>query len=228
MQKVILISGANRGIGLAIAQHLSQLGYTLSLGVREPANAIKGLPLSENIQTFHFDATDASTANSWVQKSVETFGKIDALIHCAGILKPFGLHDDEAILDEMFDVNVKGSLRISRECMPYLKQSGQGRIINLVSMSGKRIKGQNIGYGISKFGQYALSQGLKNIGWEDGVRVTSICPSWVRSDMASRHSSMQIDDMTQPEDIASIVALLLNLSNEAAIAELLINCNLET
>jgi NAD(P)-dependent dehydrogenase (short-subunit alcohol dehydrogenase family) len=224
MKKVILISGANRGIGYAIAKHLQSTGqYDLSLGIRNT----KPEELLDCFTCF-FDAKDPSSAKSWVDQTVDKFGRIDGLIHCAGILKPFGIDDDEAILDEMFEVNVKGTLRVCREALPYLEKSGQGRIINLVSMSGKRVKGKNIGYGISKYAQLALTHGLKNIGWESGVRVTAICPSWVASDMAEKHSSMELEEMSQPEDIANIVETVLNQPNTIAFGDILINCNLES
>ncbi len=225
MTKVILITGANRGIGNAIAKHLKSQGYRLSLGVRQPEKYIDGL---EDEHRHFFDATDTDSADAWVASALLEFNRIDGLINCAGILKPFGINDDESALDEMWNVNVKGTLRISKAALPYLCASGSGRIINLVSMSGKRIKGQNIGYGMTKYAQLALSHGLRNIGWNRGVRVTAICPSWVKSDMAKTHSTMEVDEMTQPEDIARIAAMLIELPNSAAINEVAVNCNLET
>ncbi len=225
MHKVILVTGANRGIGLAVAEHLNSLGYTLSLGVRNPES------IPDSLKHCHhgfFDAKDRQSAQLWVDAVVAAFGSVDGLVHCAGTLIPFGLEDDEALLDEMYEVNVKGTLRICKAAMPQLQQTGNGRIINLVSMSGKRIKGKNIGYGMTKFAQYALSQGLRNIGWDDGVRVTSVCPSWVATDMAAEHSNQPAETMTQPEDIAKLAASLIEMPNSMAVSEILINCNLET
>ncbi|CAA0113560.1 putative oxidoreductase [BD1-7 clade bacterium] len=222
MDKVVLITGANRGIGLAVARHLNTLGYTLSLGVRHPES------IPEDLKHCHhgfFDAKDASSATSWVNAVNAAFGRIDGLVHCAGLLIPFGIDDDESLLDEMYEVNVKGTLRICRAVLPFLKTCEEGRIINLVSMSGKRVKGKNIGYGMTKFAQYALTQGLKNIGWDDGVRATSVCPSWVNTDMAITHSNIAPADMTQPEDIAKLTATLLELPNTAYIGEVLVNCS---
>ncbi len=157
------------------------------------------------------------------------WGRIDGLINCAGLLKaiPFD-SENEAEFDELFEVNLKAPWRLSRAAFPYLKQCGSGRVINLVSMSGKRVKGQLAGYSISKFALLALSQTMRNVGWEDGVRVTSLCPSWVNTTMAAGRNVMPAEKMTQPEDIAELVLTLLQLPNTAAVGEVLINCNLET
>lgn len=230
--KVALISGANRGIGYAIAKHLAAQGYKLSLGVRHPDTFQQHKWLQqypkEQIQCFAFDARQADSAKHWIDASAQYFGSIDALINCAGILKIYHIEEeDESALDDMWEVNVKGTLRTSRYALPYLRQTGTGRIINLVSMSGKRVKGLSSGYAISKFAQQAVSQSLRNIAWDDGIRVCSICPSWVNTDMANEHCSMPPDKITQAEDIAKLVSSILDLPNNAVVSELAINCQLE-
>lgn len=229
MDKVVLISGANRGLGLSIAIHLNALGYKLSLGMRNPDNfTLKFFSDPETVLTHYYDATQPQSANIWVDETLSRFGKINGLINNAGVLRQFHIDDEnESDLDEMWEVNVKGMLRLTRAALPHLKQSGQGRIVNMVSMSGKRVKGKNCGYAVSKYAQMALSHAMRNVGWEHGIRVTAICPSWVNTDMAQEHSSMAPQEMTQPEDVAELVATVLKLPNTAAVPEIAINCNFE-
>ena len=78
--RVIMVSGANRGIGLATARHLSELGYSLSLGAREPA----AIPEGEWL-THEWQATDAATGEAWVQATLERFGRVDGVVMNAGI-----------------------------------------------------------------------------------------------------------------------------------------------
>ncbi len=134
--------------------------------------------------------------------------------------------DDEREMDQMWEINVKAPWRLTREAFPYLKHSGEGRIINLVSMSGKRVKGTLAGYSVSKFAFLALSQSMRNLGWEDGIRVTAICPSFVNTDMAGG-VRVNPKDITQPEDIAKIVSTVLSLPNNAYVGEILVNFSLE-
>lgn len=217
-----MISGANRGIGKACADHLASLGYQLSLGMRQIENR-------NNALVCHYDARDADSAKSWVADTLEHYGRIDALVNCAGILRLVDLEsDDEAALDEMWDVNVKGSWRLTRAVLPQLRKTGRGRIVQVVSMSGKRVKGLSCGYAISKFAQLALSQCTRNAGWEDGVRTSAICPSWVNTGMIEGVCPLDVDTITQPEDVARATALLLGLPNEAYIGEILINSALES
>ena len=220
---VVMISGANRGIGLAIARRLHEAGYALSLGSRHSTAILPG------VLQCHYDARDADSARQWLAATLERHGQLDAVVHCAAILKPVSLEDGrEEDLRELLEVNVLGSWRLAQACYPALKASGRGRFIQLVSMSGKRVKGTGCGYPISKFAQLAISQCVRNTGWEHGVRAISICPSWVNTDMARDVCKLPAETLTQPEDVARIVLLLLELPNEAAIDEIKINCALET
>ena len=224
--RVVMISGANRGIGLAIAEHLNGLGYSLSLGARRP-ESLAGFA-GGTVLTHGFEATRAADAKSWVEATVARFGRIDALINCAGVLHDVGLEDgDEALLDEMWEVNVKAPFRLSRLCLPFLRQSGAGRIINVVSTAGLRFRGGSAGYAITKFATTGLSHATRFAAWEDGVRVTALCPGPVATDMGIANVGMPADDMTQPEIMAVIVATLLSLPNTASVVQLPVHSILE-
>jgi NADP-dependent 3-hydroxy acid dehydrogenase YdfG len=229
--RVIMISGANRGIGLALARCLHGKGYSVSLGARDPAaldRAAAGLR-GERLLTHGLDVRDQALAGRWVAATVERFGRIDGLINNAGISRPATImDDDESELDEMWFVNVKGPLRLTRLAMPYLKAAGAGRIVNLASLSGKRVKNDQVGYAMSKFAVVALTHATRRLGWDHGVRATVVCPSFVATDMTAKYTDkVPAADMTQPADLAELVAAVIALPNNAAVAELLVNCRLE-
>ena len=226
MSKVVMITGASRGIGLAIAQALQSQGYSVSLGLRQPEVE---LPLSEDgLLRCYYDAFDPKSAKAWYEQTLAAYGHLDALVLSAGLLKVLKIEDDdEEALDEMLDVNVKANWRLARLCLPELKVSGHGRVISLVSLSGKRVKGLSVGYSVSKFAQLALHQGIRNAAFDDGVRCCAICPSWVNTDMARAVSRLAPEDMTQPEDLAKLVAQVMALPNSAVVDELTVNCALE-
>ncbi|MDP7332107.1 MAG: SDR family NAD(P)-dependent oxidoreductase, partial [SAR324 cluster bacterium] len=126
-----MISGSNRGIGKAIMEKLLEEGNLLSLGVRNPENLQKSMtPFDSNLLHLQqYDARNPDHAESWVRSTVERFGRIDGLINNAGILHPMGLEDDkETLLDDMWEVNAKAPLRLTRLAFPYLRKSGRGRI----------------------------------------------------------------------------------------------------
>ena len=74
---------------------------------------------------------------------------------------------------------------MTRQALPHLEASGSGRIVNVASLSGKRVKNDNVAYNMSKFAVVALTHAVRRLGWEKGVRATALCPSFVRTDMTA-------------------------------------------
>ena len=229
MERVALISGANRGIGAAVARRLDAAGWHLALGVRRPDAMPADLAPSPTRTVHRYDALDRAAGARWVAEAVEAHGRIDALVNNAGIAPFVGLEDgDEAALDDLFDVNVKAPFRVIRAALPHLKASGQGRVINLASLSGKRVLGLNAGYQMSKHAVVALTHAVRRVGWPHGIRATALCPGYVDTDLIAGHTDLPADELIRPEDLARMVELLLGLPNSASIAELLINGRYES
>ncbi len=226
-ERVVMLSGANRGIGSKIAARLAADGYRLSLGARRTDALAESAPDvgPDRMMLNHHEATDLDSARGWVDATVERFGRIDVLINCAGIVDRTGLESmSEDVLDDMWAVNVKGPLRLIRLALPHLRKSGSGRVVNIASLSAKRVKGDSIvGYSMTKYALLALSHAIRQIGWDDGIRVTAVCPGPVATDM------MDPDDDTiiQPEDVADLVATVIALPNTASVSELLVGCRME-
>ncbi len=227
--RVVMISGANRGIGLAIARRLHADGYGLSLGARDPA-ALAGATGDlgdERVLRHAYEARDPDAAAPWVAATLERFGRLDGLVNNAGILhhhpvEPF----DEALLDESWAVNVKAPYRLSVAAMPHLRAAGSGRIVNLVSLSGIRYKGGSPSYAITKFAAMGLAQVLRKAAWDDGVRVTALCPGDTLTDMTAL-SGTPAEIQTSPENLAEIVSHVLALPNIASVATIPVNCRAE-
>lgn len=231
--RVVMISGANRGIGRAIAERLHGDGYTLSLGVRQIPSLEPLLTVMDPTRCLaaRYDARDRGTARDWVAATVDRFGRIDAVIANAGIARPFTLEDeDEGPLDEMWEVNAKGPYRLINAAFPHLKAAGSGRVVTIASLSGKRVKSTlSTGYAMSKFAATALTHAVRQAGWEHGIRATALCPGFVRTDMATAAArALPPEQMIEPETIAVLVSTLLALPNSAAVSELPVNCMLET
>jgi NADP-dependent 3-hydroxy acid dehydrogenase YdfG len=221
-ERVVMISGANRGIGAAIARRLGEAGFRLSLGVRDTALTPVGDPA--RCLVAHYDARAREAARAWVGATVERFGRVDALINNAGISRMVAIEDeDEDALDDLWLVNVKAPLRVVRAALPYLKDSGIGRVVNVASLSGKRVRNANTGYAMTKFALVALTHSVRRLGWEHGIRATALCPGFVATDMTADVRGVDRAEMIRPEDLAELVACLLALPNNATIAELLVN-----
>ena len=226
--RTVMISGANRGIGLAIAKLLDQQGYRLSLGVRDTSSINKN-NFRGNVAIHEYHANDKTTARSWTERTLEEFGSIEAVVLNAGVLKACGIENGtDEDLDLMWQVNFKGPLHLVRETLPSLKQCGSGRVINLVSLSGKRVMSEsNLGYSATKFAALSLTHAIRQSGWNEGVRATSICPGLVDTDMVSQVTTPEHEFKITPDAIAATAAYALSLPNDASVAEILVNSRLE-
>ena len=224
-----MISGANRGIGLAVAHRLLEGGAKLSLGIRDEMAAAIQFGDTQDIILNRYHAHDVGSAQRWVENTASTFGKIDGLVNNAGMSQPAVslMDDDETRLDEMWEVNVKGPTRLTRFAMPYLAKSGSGRVVNVASLSGKRVKNDNMGYAMTKFAVVALTHATRRQGLGQGIRATAICPSFLRTDMTSDINRVDPNEMIQPQDLAELIHTALTLPNNAVMAEMLVNYTLE-
>lgn len=223
--RVAMVSGASRGIGKAIAARLRARGFRISAGVRDT----KSVAPAEDVLVQPYDATRAADAAAWVGATMSRFGRIDALVNAAGISSPRVRLDepDETSLDGMLLVNVKGPLRLIRAALPHLRAAGEGRVINIASLSGKRVANENFGYAISKFALIALTHALRREGWDSGIRATALCPGFVATDMTAYVTNVPREKMTDPDDLAVLAETLILLPNTATIGELLVNWRLE-
>lgn len=230
--RVVALSGASRGLGLAIARRLHGEGFALALGLRDPKRRPPGLEGGAAVTLHHFDATVPASAKAWIAGAVAAHGRLDALVNNAGILARVTFDDeDEAALDAMWEVNVKAPLRVTRAALPHLRSAGHGRVVNIASTDGKRIRDISavLGYAMSKHALVALTHGTRFAGHEEGLRATALCPGAIETDLiASLPGVTPGPGRLKPDTIAEIVALLLRLPDQAHVAEMIVNTRLES
>lgn len=246
-QRTVLVSGASRGIGRAAALRLLADGHRVSLGLRQPLPAQEWLAASPQapeewlerllIRPYEAQAVQPtgptpadSSPEAWVAATLKHWGILDAVVNSAGIFSRVGLcfaPQDEEEIQRVLEVNLLGPWRLSRAAWPHLAASGDGRVITVVSMSGKRVKGNLAAYSASKFALLALCQTMRNEGWDQGIRVTAVCPSWVNTEMAAAVTALPRQAMTQPEDLGRSISHLLSLPASAVPFEFSVSCQLE-
>jgi NAD(P)-dependent dehydrogenase (short-subunit alcohol dehydrogenase family) len=224
--RVVMISGATRGIGRAVLERLLDAGCLVSAGVRDPVR----LPEHANLSHHRYDASQPEAAASWVAAAVAKYGRIDALVNAAGV-NPKGtlLDGADAPFEACWTVNSMAPMRVIRAAWPHLVASGTGRVVNVSSLSGKRVRNENLSYAMSKFAVVALTQEVRRLGWAHGIRATTVAPGFVDTDMTAHVPTTQMarNQMTQPGDLAVLVEAVLHLPNNASVAELLVNCRHE-
>ena len=154
-----------------------------------------------------YDAKDWASHDAWVKAAIERYGRIDVLINNAGISRNMTIRNaDEATLDEIWAVNCKAPLNMIRCALPHLEASGTGRVVNIASLSGKRVANDNVSYNMTKFAVMALTHGTRKIGWDKGVRATAICPSFVRTELTAGVTAVTPQQMIDPADLAELAA----------------------
>jgi NADP-dependent 3-hydroxy acid dehydrogenase YdfG len=220
-----MISGASRGIGAAIADRLAGAGWDLSLGMRRPA----ALTSAPEALLHGYDSEVAGAEADWVAATLARFGRIDAIICNAGLMVPKSvIAATEAEMAAMFSVNVFAPQRLAKAAWAALAASGRGRVVVIASLSGKRVASAGSGaYAMTKFAALGLTHALRHAGWDQGIRATAICPGFVATDMATAITDVDPAVMTQPEDVARLVELALDLPNTASVPEIAVNRMIE-
>lgn len=188
MNKIVLITGASSGIGEATARVLADAGMTVVLGARRTdrldrlAAEIKAAGGTARVSKL--DVTDRADVAAFAKEAIDTFGRVDVLINNAGImpLSPMAaLKVDE--WEQMVDVNIKGVLWGIAAVLPTMNEQGSGHIVNIASIGGLQVSPTAAVYCATKFAVRAISDGLRQEN--DRIRVTSVCPGVVESELAN-------------------------------------------
>ena len=217
--KVALVTGASRGIGAAVARSLAAEGVRLALASRSGDDLGLAGAVARPCDVRRPDDLEALAA-----EAVERFGGIDILVANAGVgaYGPFlDLSADQ--LEEMIDVNVKGTLYAVRATLPHLLQSDEADIITLASEAGRRGLPLEAVYCASKFAQVGFTRALDHELREHGVRCSNVCPGGVATDFAmgrGRTPDMPaLAGMMAPEDVAEVVLFVITRPRNHRILE---------
>jgi NADP-dependent 3-hydroxy acid dehydrogenase YdfG len=217
--KVALVTGASRGIGAAAARALAAEGVSLALASRSGDDL--GLP---DAVARPCDVRTPTDLEAIVSDAVERFGRLDIVVANAGVgaYGPF-LDLPPEQLEEMIDVNVKGTLYVARAALPHLIASGEGDFVTLASEAGRRGLPYEAVYCSSKFAQVGFTRALDHELREQGVRCTNVCPGGVATDFAmgrGRTPEMpELAGMMTAEDVAEVVVFVLTRPRNHRILE---------
>lgn len=193
MKKLVVITGASSGIGEAIARRLSDAGHPLLLLARR-VEKLEALQLP-NTMCEKVDITDKATFEAAIQKAEQAFGPADALINNAGVMLLGQIDTQEASeWKTMFDVNVLGLLNGMQAVLAPMKARNTGTIINISSIAGRKTFGNHAAYCGTKFAVHAISENVREEVAESDVRVVTIAPGAVETELLSHTTSQEIKD----------------------------------
>jgi 3-oxoacyl-[acyl-carrier protein] reductase len=217
--KVALVTGASRGIGAAVARRLAAAGAKLGLASRSGDDVGIAGAVAQPC-----DVRDARQVEEIVSATIEAFGRLDILIPNAGVgaYGPF-LELAPDFLEEMIDVNVKGTLYAVRAALPHLLESGEADIVTVASEAGRRGLPLEAVYCSSKFAQVGFTRALDHELRERGIRCTNICPGGVATDFALEPGRGRTQDalagMMSADDVADVVLFALTRPRSFRILE---------
>lgn len=193
MKKLVVITGASSGIGEAIARRFSEEGHPLLLVARR-VKRLEALNLP-NTLCEKVDVTDQASLITAIEKAEAQFGPADVLVNNAGVML-LGQIDtqDAAEWKRMFDVNVLGLLNGMHSVLASMKARNSGTIINISSIAGKKTFPDHAAYCGTKFAVHAISENVREEVAASNVRVTTIAPGAVETELLSHTTSQDIKD----------------------------------
>ena len=190
-ERVAIVTGANRGIGLEVTRQLADLGYTVVLGSRDLGKgeaAAKKLKVGDRVMARRLDVTEQSTIDRLRDEIATTFGSVHVLVNNAAIHYDTWENAADADLrtvQEALDTNLFGAWRMCQAFIPLLRKSKHGRIVNVSSEAGS-LASMGAGapaYAVSKVALNALTRMLAAELRRDRILINSVCPGWVATDM---------------------------------------------
>ena len=219
MKKVIVVTGASRGIGRKISEYFLEKGHIVIGTFNKSYN--EALLIKEQYPLFvpkKADMKNEEEIKKTVSEIIDEYGKIDCLINNAGVAKS-GLLQDFSIEDynEIFDTNVKGTFMFTKEVLPSMINSKGGKIINISSMWGQVGASCEVAYSAAKAGVIGLTKALAKELAPSGITVNAIAPGLIETNMNSNLTIEEISDfvstiplgrMGNADEIASAIEFL--------------------
>ncbi len=221
--KNILVTGASRGIGRAIALAMGEAGARVAVHFHSRRKAAEELTLDFDGKAFQADLADTAECERLFGDVLDTYGRLDVLVNNAGLFLPMPLGADtddwQRDWDRLMAVNLRAPELLCRLALRHFCAGDGGRIINIASRAAFRGDAPDyMAYAASKAGLVALTRSIARGFGKQGVRAFALAPGFTRTDMAKPYidshgeqpilDEIALDRMTEPQDLAPLAVLL--------------------
>jgi 2-hydroxycyclohexanecarboxyl-CoA dehydrogenase len=222
--KVVVITGAGRGMGASIAERLAAEGARVAVTDVDEKSALATAEAIEGAAGFRLDITDAAEVDARIPEIVTALGPIDALVNNAGWdrLAPF-LETDEDLWDRIIDINLRGPIRMTKAVLPQMVERQSGRVVNISSDAGRVGSTGEAVYSACKAGIIGFGKTIAREMARHNITVNAICPGPTATplleSMVGEGNDKLIDALKrgiplrrlgEPEDIAGAVAFIVS------------------
>jgi 3-oxoacyl-[acyl-carrier protein] reductase len=225
--RVALVTGGSRGLGAGLVDALLAAGYAVETCSRSKTDEVRRWEQDPGLEgRFHFaaaDVSDRADAERFVREAAERRGRLDVLVNNAGVAREgvIGLFGDDA-LDQVVDLNLKGTIYVTRAASRVMLARRSGAIINISSVVGiSGYRGLSV-YGATKAALDGLTRGLARELGSRGITVNSIAPGYLRTEMSHGLDEQQLTQISrrtpmgrlgEPGDVARAVLFLSDPAN---------------
>jgi 3-oxoacyl-[acyl-carrier protein] reductase len=225
--KIAIVTGGSRGIGLAIAAKLAELGSEVVITARsrdELEKAAQSIRKSGGkCQAAACDVSSLSDVEQLARKLAHRQKRLKIVVNNAGVggfSTPLHEMDPES-WDKIVNTNLRGVYHMVRAFAPTLIANGGGDIINISSLAGKNALPNGAAYSASKWGLNGLSYSVAEELRGHNIRVTVVCPGSVNTDL-SPHTGKNLSKMLQPADVAHVIGMIVTQAPQSFASEILL------
>lgn len=218
MDKVAIVTGGTRGIGLAITQQLAADGFKVAAFYQGNDDAAKQCEQSTGAKAFKVDVTDFDAVMATCKTVEETLGPVAVLVNNAGITRDGMLHKmSMENWDSVIKTNLTSCFIMCRAIVPAMRERSYGRIINISSINGQKGQFGQTNYAAAKAGMIGFTKSVAMENAAKGITANTICPGYIETDMtaavqpdvlASIIKQIPVGRMGKPAEIADMVSFL--------------------
>ncbi len=241
--KVARVTGASSGIGEGIALELAKAGASVALSARR-ADRLAGLvaqlaAAGGKAIALPGDMVVEAEAIRAVEDTVAQLGRIDILVNSAGVMQAGGVENaDLAEYRRVFDINVFGTLYCCRAAVPHMLAQGEGDIVNITSLAGRKGGPQTNAYSASKHAANSMTDAMRQELGDRNIRVSILMPGATKSEVADNisdpnwrtaiHAHVNKDGAVLPEEIGQTIVFMLSLPRRVNISEISVRPTIDT
>lgn len=224
----VVVTGASRGIGKAIANIFAANGHNLFLCSRSETNLYRAMEElgtkypSVRVKARPFDLSDKQQARDFGFWVLEFGLAIDILVNNAGLFEPGSIHNEtDGLLESQLNTNLCSAYHLTRTLLPKMMEQRTGHVFNICSIASLAAYKNGGAYSISKFALYGFSKNLREEMKPHGIKVTAVMPGAVMTDSWSGYDNSSHRIM-EAEDIAKMIYAASQLSPQACVEEILV------